>query len=281
MSRWVTWLVVGALAAVGLAAAVDALRGDGEQPQPEAVRSTTAPLLPRQPELAVRQLREAGVTGLLTFSDEECRLHALSLPELRAEPAPSYEMCRPLSASGGLGAVDGDVVWSGLGYGTVQVVVSREVLGRGINRALGQADVAAEGAGFRAVQAVALGEGRVVVLADSTYRPTERVLALLEGGRVLLVQPRWVVGDARFLRASPRGTFFAVFGPGGVRLFDRDAALLGLPEGVRSPHAVSWSPDERWTALAAGESVVLFPSDPPHAPVVRVPLAVRDLDWSG
>ncbi|HXV58432.1 MAG TPA: hypothetical protein VD704_11235 [Gaiellaceae bacterium] len=280
MSRWATWLVVGALAAVGVAAAVDALREGGGRPRPEAVRSTTAPLLARQPELAVRRLREAGVTGLLTFSDEGCRLHSLSLPELTAEPAPSYEMCRPLSAAGGLGAVDGDVVWSGLGYGTVQVVVTREALGRGVNRALGQA-AAAEGAGFRAVQAVAIGDGRTVVLAESTYRPTERVLALLEGGRVRAVQPRWVVGDARFLRASPRGTFFAVFGPGGVRLFDRDAAPLGLPEGVADPHAVAWSPDERWTALAAGESVVLFPSEPPHVPVVNVPLAVRDLDWSG
>jgi hypothetical protein len=273
--------VVAALGAVGLAAAVDALRSRPEPAQPEALPTTTAPVLARQPELAVRQLREAGIAGLLTFSDDECTLHSLSLPELRAEPAPSYEMCRRLSGSGGLGAVGGDVVWSGLGYGAVQVVATEEELDRGINRALGQAGASLEGAGFRAAQAVALGGGRAVVLADSTSAPAERVLALLGDGRVLRVQPRWVVGDARFLRASPRGTYFAVFGSGGVRLFDRDAAPLGLPEDVRSPHAVTWSPDERWTALAAGESVVLFPSDPPYVRVVRVPLAVRDLDWSG
>ena len=32
----------------------------------------------------MRRLREAGVSGVLTYSDEDCRLHAVSLPELRA-----------------------------------------------------------------------------------------------------------------------------------------------------------------------------------------------------
>jgi hypothetical protein len=117
------------------------------------------------------------------------------------------------------------------------------------------------------------------VLADSTYEPRERVLALLEGERAILVQPRWVVREARSLRPSPRGGYFALFGPGGVHLFDRNADPFAFPAAVRSPKAVAWSPDERWTALATGHSVYVFASEPPNAPVIRVPLAVRDLDW--
>ena len=55
-------------------------------------------------EPAVRQLREAGVSGVLTYSDDECRLHAVSLPELEPAPAPSFKMCRPATSTGGLGA---------------------------------------------------------------------------------------------------------------------------------------------------------------------------------
>jgi len=62
-------------------------------------------------------------------------------------------------------------------------------------------------------------------------------------------------------------------------LFDRNADPFAFPTAVRSPQAVAWSPDERWTALATGHSVYVFASEPPNAPVIRVPLAVRDLDW--
>ena len=128
MRRIATWLLVGAVAALGIAAAVDAMRGTEQ-----VSRQRAGPLisgLADQPERAVRQLREAGVRGVLTYSDEECKLHAVSLPDLRPVRAPSFEMCRPAMASGGLGTVDGDVVWAGLGYGTFQVVLSKEELGR-------------------------------------------------------------------------------------------------------------------------------------------------------
>ena len=155
------------------------------------------------------------------------------------------------------------------------------MLGREISRWLAGPAAARRGP-FRAVQAVGLGAGaRLVVLADSTADPTERVLVLLENGRVILVQPRWVVREARFMRPSPLGTYFALFGPDGVRLFDRNAGPLALPAAARDPQAVAWSPDERWTALATEDAVYVFPSEAPYDPMVRVPLAVRDLDWGG
>ncbi len=134
MRRIATWLLIGAVAALGLAAAVDALRGDGERVVAER-STTTIPGLAQQPELAVRQLREAGVRGVLTYSDEDCRLHAVSLPDLEPVRAPSFQMCRPLTDSGGLGVVNGSVVWAGLGFGVIQEVISREGLSRDLRLA--------------------------------------------------------------------------------------------------------------------------------------------------
>jgi hypothetical protein len=226
----------------------------------------------------VEQLREAGVSGVLTYSDDDCRLHAVSLPELAPAPAPSFQMCRPATSTGGLGAVDGQVVWAGLGYGAVQVVLSREELSREIGRRL--SIPSGDGAGFRAVQAVSLDVDRYAVLADSTHEPTERVLAFAQGERVVVVQPGWVVRDARFLRPSPRGGYVAALGGEEVRWFDRNAVPLPLPATVRGPRTIAWSPDDRWVALATDEGVYVFRSERPQGPVLRVPLSVRDLDWS-
>lgn len=282
MRRWGTWLLVVALAGLGLAATLDAVVGEGDSTRRATRSPTTVPLLARQPELAISQLREAGVSGLLTFSDQECRLHAVSLPELRPVPAPSFQMCRPLTSTGGLGAVDGEVVWSGLGYGTVQVVLSGEQLSRAIRAGLGMEE--AVDAGFRAVQAVSLDDERFVVLADSTYRPRERVLAAFDGREAAFVHPRWFVGDARAVRPSPQGGYYALLGPGfvagiGSPIFSRDGDQLARPDGIPAPHAIAWSPDERWTALATDESVYVYPTEAPERLVVRIPLRVRDLDW--
>ena len=283
MGRWGTWLVVAALAGLGLAATLDAFVGEEEPSRRSAQPASTAPLLARQPELAVSQLREAGVSGLLTFSDEDCRLHAVSLPELEPMRAPSFEMCRPLTSTGGLSAADGEVVWSGLGYGTVQVVLSEKRLSRAIRAGLGMEE--ATRAGFRAVQAVSLDDERYVVLADSTYRPRERVVAAFDGKHVSFVHPRWLVGDARAVRPSPQGGYYALLGEEwlagiGSPIFTRDGRQVGGPEGIPRPHAIAWSPDERWTALATDESVYVYPTEEPERLVVRIPLPVRDLDWS-
>ena len=277
MRRIATWLLVGAVAALGVAAAVDAMRGTEQVSRQRA--ASAFPGLADQPELAIRQLREAGIRGLLTYSDEECGLHAISLPELRPVRAPSFEMCRPVTGSGGLNAVDGDVVWAGLGYGTVQVVLSKEELGRGLTRLLAPPGRHPD-LGFRAVQAVALDAERTAILADSTYVPKDRVLVLMEGGRVIASRPPWFIPGARFLRPSPTGAYFASVGPEGLAWFDRDADPLELPDSVQRPHAVAWSPDERWTALATVSSVYVFPSVRPDELIVRIPLAVNDFAWS-
>jgi hypothetical protein len=236
----------------------------------------TSAIQAREIERTVSQLREAGLRGVITYSDGGCRLHAVNLPSLEPAHAPGFEMCEPFSGTGGISVFDGDIVWSGLGYRTVQVVVSQEGLSRGLRAPLGIDDPRD---GFRAVQAESLGNGRYVVLADSTYTPRERVLALLEGDRVVVAQPSWVVGNAREVRPSPLGGYFALIGPDGVGLLNDRAEPLDLPDAARAPHAIAWSPDERWTAIATRASVYVFRSGDPNGLLVRIPLAVRDLAW--
>jgi hypothetical protein len=265
------------VAGIGAAATADALRGGEERATRVAEPTGIAAVRAREDEFAVSQLREAGASGVLTYSDESCRLHAITLPDLQPANAPRFEMCEPFSGTGGIASFDGDIVWSGLGYGTVQVVVSQEQLSRELRAPLG---FDSRG-GFRAVQAESLGDGRIVVLADSTYTPRERVLAVLQGDRVVVVQPRWVVGSARSIRPSPRGSYVALLGPDGVGLLDDRADPLDLPDGVQAPHAIAWSPDERWTAVATRASVFVFRTEEPEGTLIRIPLAVRDLAWEG
>jgi hypothetical protein len=277
--RTVTWLLIGAVAALGLAAAVDALRGDGKRVVAEPPTTTTIPGLAEQPELAVRQLREAGVEGVLTYSDEDCRLHAVTLPDLEPARAPSFQMCRPLTDSGGLGVSDGNVVWAGLGLGVIQEVISREELSDDIRRAL--AIPAGAPAEFRAAQAVSLGEQRYVVLVEQSDSE-ERVVAGFEGDRPVFVHPGWRVGGARFIRPSPGGEFYALLGPDpvGDRVYDRNGSGVGIPAGIAGPTSVAWSPDDRWTAVVTETGVYVFPSGRAQERVVRIPLAVQDLDWT-
>jgi hypothetical protein len=122
MNRRVTWLVVGAVAAVGLAAAVDALRGESEAAPPlETSPATTderapagsnarnrledePPPLPHQ-ERVRAVLEDAGATGALYVSDLNCRLRAFRLPTLEwlAEPAAVEGPCRfTINANGEL-----------------------------------------------------------------------------------------------------------------------------------------------------------------------------------
>jgi hypothetical protein len=269
--RAATGLVLAALVGLGVAAGVDALREDRKAESVSRPRAS--------PPAVTAELRDAGLSGIITYSDERCRLHAVRLPGLEPAPAPAIESCRPRFRSGGITAWNGDLVWSGLGFRTVQVVLTRRELSRAIAPRLG---LPRAGSFFRAVQAVWLGDRRYVVLADSTYAPRERVLAAFDGERLRFVHPRWVVGGARSMRPSPRGGYYALVGAAqaGVRLFTRDGRALEAPRVAGGWRAVAWSPDERWTAVATGSAVYVFRTQEPGRRVLRIPLAVRDLAWS-
>ena len=88
MRRIATWLLVGAVVALGAAAGVDALRGgDPSRAEPRASTASTAESRtgPASPEDAVAAaLREAGIGGVLEYADADCETYAVSLPDLTA-----------------------------------------------------------------------------------------------------------------------------------------------------------------------------------------------------
>lgn len=109
MRRILTWLLLGAVVALGAAAGVDALRSGGEprrtateggtQPRERtataAVRNAASAL-----EAAAAELRAAGVSGVLTYADERCRVRSVSLPELEFQPGAEARACRFRSLGG-------------------------------------------------------------------------------------------------------------------------------------------------------------------------------------
>ena len=93
MGARATWVVVGIVAAIAVAAGVDALRGEPErvaQPtgtsEPPTSSTTTAgPALP---------LPDGEPAGVLYYTDGECRLKAVELPGPRPTDPPNWDECR-------------------------------------------------------------------------------------------------------------------------------------------------------------------------------------------
>ena len=266
MRRWWTWLVVTALAGIGVAATADTLRG-GEETVTRAAESTaTAAIQPRAVDLAVSRLREAGVTGVLTYSDEDCRLHAITLPGLETAHAPPFEMCAPYTGTGGIGAFDGDVVWSGLGYQAVQVVLSKEKLDRLLHRD----DLAVR-------QAVSLGSQQYATLAGGN---NGWVVSIHDGDKIVRVAGNAGEEDV-VLRPSPRGGYL------GVLLPRQSAVRVARPGRSRRAASGRHAPARHRLVARraldggrhASERLRLPDRRAPGGPLIRIPLAVRDLDW--
>jgi hypothetical protein len=122
-------VVVGGLAALAVAATIASLRGDADTP----VRERPPPQPTPAEGPLVARLGAAGVRGTLYASDpnDDCRLRALALPELRTVPAPPTRSCRfELSPDGSVSL--GEAVWSPNGRQAARVRRGRvEVLSRG------------------------------------------------------------------------------------------------------------------------------------------------------
>jgi hypothetical protein len=78
MRRWSTALVVGAVVMLAVLAVADAVRDDGEVQTSLAGATTTR----TKPPTLREELHREALTGLITYSDEQCQLHSLLLPRL-------------------------------------------------------------------------------------------------------------------------------------------------------------------------------------------------------
>ena len=92
MARRSTWLVVGVLAIIGLAAAVDSLRGSLSG-DPSAAPATTL-ATPAREEAPPAEPAAGEFGGILYYTDASCELRAVRLPALEPEQAPNWDECR-------------------------------------------------------------------------------------------------------------------------------------------------------------------------------------------
>ena len=331
MGRTGTWLLVVAVGMLAAAAAVDAVRtGDPVEPPPTSptTASATEPPAadPRQAErrAAAEELRAAGIRGTLVWTDQRCRLHALSLPGLVPVRPHEGRTCRYAGRRAGWVSYGVDVVspegdrvarcrdrivevtpaattlepdrFRGCAPawrpdGTLTFVRDGEVVAlvrcRGdfpctrvlLSRRDVRAALARDPWAFTrpAVREVAwLRGGAFAVLVRDAVQKLD-VIAVFRGRR-LVEAPPFAYGRLSTLRASPHGNYVAArVGATGLILLDDEGRFEST--GLRSGRAVTWSPDETWTAMATEDGVFVFETGERALQLIHVPVRAVDIAW--
>jgi hypothetical protein len=335
MRRWPTWLLVGALVALGSVAVADALRGDRTKVVPRPRTPATVALITRNEPAA------SGLSGVLYYSnaEDDCRLDGLSLPDLGNAPPPKLRSCRFSLSRDGQAAFPDDAEWSPQGGmyareddnmielgssashqalhfpgsapafkpdGTFTYVRENEVVEwttscprgsrlftlPGDNATarcrrvvlstgdLRRARIGGEGSGPLIPKDLAwLSDTRLVtVVGDAGISGHREHLSVIDGGRVVGATIS-EFGEGMRVEASPHGNFFtAWYGDSLVTIRDRNGDLVTFPT-IPRVRALTWSPDERWTAVATEHSVFVFRTNTEEARVRRLPIVAYELAW--
>ena len=270
-------------------------------------------VVPQKGEL-VAALRRAHVGGVLYFVDARCTLHALRLPALAVAPAPTGGGCRALISPAS--APPGWSLWPRNTPLAARCQRNRLIVSASAGPPLpmiggctpawrpdGSMTYVRRGA---IVAFPRTGRAQVLRtsdelahLLDRRTRPGARVsiraiawLAPTRLGLVASVGQRTILGvisgtnlavahgaiprATNELRASPRGTFLAIRGRDGVRVYRAERGTFTQIAVRPRATAVAWSPDERWTALVRGNSVVLER----RAKRIVLPIDARDVAWT-
>jgi hypothetical protein len=310
-----TWVVIGAVALIGVFAARDALRG--EKAPASAPATTTLAKVRRlppaeEPRIESRarlaaELRAMGAEGVLYLTDANCRRFLLRLPSLewtpKGLPGPLCPSATVVDERFGLEAsqVDADVIevrsedWSLRFEGTAPAFRPEGRLtfiraGRLFEWTV-QCPPAAERVVFRGFRALSRCPRPVrdapqhlqelVWLNGASFAAVagpERAPSLIVVRHGLGTRIFNAVG-ARMgaLSASPRGRYVAARVDESLVLFDLHRR--GAVAGGTGARAIAWSPDEQFWAVAEEGSVAIFRATKPQTAVVSLPLVAFDLAW--
>jgi hypothetical protein len=335
MRRWPTWLLVGALAALGAVAVADALRGHEKRAEtktmPTAIRPSGPLIPPNEPT-------GSAMSGTLYFSDADrgCRLRGLIMPDRIGARTPALRSCYFSLAPSGQSALPGDAAWSPRGAlfarevedmvelgspfahetlrfpgrapafrpdNTFTYVRDNELVewttdcppGSSLFTLTGDNSVArcrrvlldlsdlghvfASGSAFAVTGLAWLGNTRVAAVVGGRIGFSYReALAIFEGRDAIAVVPA-EFGRGLRLEASPHGGYVAAwYGHSLYGLRDRDGQPVTFPP-VRGVRALTWSPDERWTAVGTPRSILVFRTNQSEARIRRLDIRARDLAW--
>jgi hypothetical protein len=295
-----TALLVAALVALGIAATVDALRGDdGGEPPPGSATSSTSPQA---------ELRRADVTGMLYFAVRNpCEVRGVRLPDLSNAVSFTSEFCRfdvnsdravaegpPCPGDGvrvqRIGEMsrefpgcapawrpNGDLTFV-LGGDVVddQEKVLIEGVARFAQNALGR------GSRLAVQQLAWLTEERVAVVV-TTRNVVSAAVVVVEDDR-LVSEPIFAASDANVEVSADREEFLVEGDGVGVQVFNRRGAFVsGSRFNFVDVAAAAESPDGRFVALARPGNLCIYEEvDPPpreRFPVTCLPFDAVDLAW--
>jgi hypothetical protein len=313
MRRRTTWLLLGALAALASVAVADALRGSAETRKVSAP-TISVPLIPRNEPAASAM---SGV--LYYSDRVDCRLHGLRLPDLREVRAPELGSCMFSISPDGRTALAGDAAWSPEGGMYARTAGGLIELGSSVSdrvlRFPGHAPAFKPDRTFTYVRGhdvvewstscppgtrlFTLPADNATVRCRRTVAPVRdgavQGLAWLTNARMALITKRpgsitihesrlhVSTGPARHrlshLEVSPQGTYVAArVDGGGLLVVDADGRIVAGPL-FSDPISITWSPDERWTAVATENSVFVFRTNTDEARVRRISIHAYQVAW--
>jgi hypothetical protein len=318
MRLLVTWLVVGALVAIGLFALRDALVKDRAEGGPaetspvlRASADTPPPAISSRAAL-VSNLESIRARGALYLTDAGCRRFVLSLPALHWErpgrqPATDCNVWArpPVEADSGIAAtqVSAETIevtsggWSHAFRGTsaafkldgTLTFVRRGRLFEWTARCAEEAKIIRFDGLHEVPRCIEQIAGAPRMLREVAWLDDERYAAIAGpdgAASVLVVDGRRerrlfnsVGARLGALQASPGGRYLTARVDGTLALFRTDQpGIHALPPGGEPIRAITWSPDARLAAVVTETAVQVFPVGR-RARGVRLPISMASARW--
>jgi hypothetical protein len=296
-----TALLVAAIVGLGVAAGVDALRGDSDSASKSDLTTTGS---------AAQELASRQITGVLHFTVRvrpgQCALRSLALPGLEATSAADVGSCRIATSLGGRVAVGGPCPGGDISVlgpaqpvllegcapawkpdGTLTFVRRDRVIeivkgctGPAPADCLRRTPMRAEPRD--AIRELAwIDDERLAILLDSPGSP-ESVRVIVSGETGPFGRPVLSFPGLSYLRPFGRNRLMVRAGPPGrgFLTIDENRIAHAFPRSLADGHALAVSPDGAWVASTNGGAVHVYrlgdrrPLDP-----VRIDIDAVDLGW--